>query len=344
MSSSFSLHPTSSSSSSSSHPATCPCKFLSLNLSIFTSSSLGAPAPPSRPVKLRPISSPSGSSYTALPTDDYGYSPLHYAAQNNHVPLVSHFLSLLSAANPSPASLSLALSHSAPPLPPGCSPLHRACFSGAVPSLLLLLPHLELQALLLADASTGGPPMTPLQKCVVAGRAGSAYVLLCRAASLPAPALLSVLNPSSVPASSLASYWRSFSSSHGDVDPASRWDSVAGSPGSLPPTLAAILSFLPHLEPGSSPPPLPLDAAAPVLLPAPAADPAAVWSSQFRLACPPAPAPALQPAPEPDPPPPAPGGAECDGCGRPAVAFRRQGERLLCLPCSRKPERKADAS
>jgi hypothetical protein len=188
-----------------------------------------------------------------------------------------------------------------------------------VPSLLLLLPHLELQALLLADSSTGGPPMTPLQKCVVAGRAGSAYVLLCRAASLPAPALLSVLNPSSVPASSLASYWRSFSSSHGDVDPASRWDSVAGSPGSLPPPLAAILSFLPHLEPGSPPPPLPLDAAAPVLLPAPAADPAAVWSSQFCLACPPAPAPApaLHPAPAPDPPPPRPAAPSATGAGSP---------------------------
>ena len=119
------------------HPTSCPCKLLRFSLSLFTASTLGASTLiASKTIKL---TSHQNNAYTSLPTDAYGYTPLHYAAQNNHHTIVLHLLSLLTTSNKTPPSLSKAINHCAPPLT-NTTPLHRCCYSGAVECLAALLP------------------------------------------------------------------------------------------------------------------------------------------------------------------------------------------------------------
>ncbi|CAJ1950486.1 unnamed protein product [Cylindrotheca closterium] len=92
--------------------------------------------------------------------DPYGNTPLHLAAQHDHVAVVAMLLELGCPADSQQS---------------GATPLHRACFSGAVSSMGLLL---QQNADLLAKDVSFNDQMTPLHKAAAGGRYLAVQLLL----------------------------------------------------------------------------------------------------------------------------------------------------------------------
>lgn len=93
----------------------------------------------------------------------YGYTPLHYAAQNGHESCVIHLLRR--GFDPNTGKKRICNNKVATKVT--VTPLHRACFSGAVPCIKALL---LFDADILAKDSSVGDEMTPLHKAVKGGR------------------------------------------------------------------------------------------------------------------------------------------------------------------------------
>ena len=135
----------------SSSRASCPCKKLPLCLSSFTAAEYG---------DLHSLSKL--GSAVANRRDEFGYTPLHLAAQNNHVAATALLMQLGCPVNGGGVV--------------GATPLHRAAFSGATASMRVLLESTECN--LLAKDSSFGDQMTPLHKAAAGGRYLAVQLLL----------------------------------------------------------------------------------------------------------------------------------------------------------------------
>jgi hypothetical protein len=164
---------------------TCPCKLLPRSLSSFTAAEYGdlhALAKLGRDIATR--------------KDDFGYTPLHLAAQNNHVAATALLLQLgchvdgdyhdNSSRNDRHGSSC------------GATPLHRAAFSGATTAMKLLLEwgnhgaayensredipvssfRQHVRCDLLAKDTSFGDESTPLHKAAAGGRYLAVHMLL----------------------------------------------------------------------------------------------------------------------------------------------------------------------
>eukprot|EP00980_Cylindrotheca_fusiformis_P031319 scaffold26170_cov132-Cylindrotheca_fusiformis.AAC.1 len=133
---------------------TCPCKRLPLALSSFTAAEYG---------DLHSLQK-SGRSI-AQKVDEFGTTPLHLAAQNDHLAAVAALLQLGCHVDGSSGSANNS----------GATPLHRAAFSGAVGSMRILIQH---GADLLATDVSFDDQMTPLHKAAAGGRYLAVQLLL----------------------------------------------------------------------------------------------------------------------------------------------------------------------
>lgn len=150
----------------------CPCKFLPMSLSSFTAAEYGD------------IHSLSKIKDVATRRDDFGYTPLHYAAQFNHLAATSLLLNLGCLVDGGGYC--------------GATPLHRASFSGATSAMKVILewnsdtdqdyrnttiptasqlPERKCCDLLARDTSFGDES-TALHKASAGGRYLAIYVLL----------------------------------------------------------------------------------------------------------------------------------------------------------------------
>lgn len=129
---------------------TCPCKKLPLYLSSFTAAEYG---------DLHCLKK-TGSSI-ADRVDQFGSTPLHLAAQNDHFAAVAMLLQLGCKVDGLGSS--------------GATPLHRAAFSGAVASMRILLQH---GASLFVKDTSFNDQMTPLHKAAAGGRYLAVQLLL----------------------------------------------------------------------------------------------------------------------------------------------------------------------
>lgn len=168
----------------------CPCKLLPRSLSSFTAAEYGD------------VHSLLKIENVARRRDDYGYTPLHYAAQFNHVAATALLLNLGCPVDGVADDDNYAIGC--------CTPLHRAAFSGATASMRVLLEwnkdeidddirfekadittvattesttilrqRLERKRCdLLAKDTSFGDQSTPLHKAAAGGRYLSIYLLL----------------------------------------------------------------------------------------------------------------------------------------------------------------------
>jgi ankyrin repeat protein len=157
--------------STSSPVRQCPCKLLPRSFSSFTAAEYGDL---STLAKIGPA--------IAHRHDDFGYTPLHLAAQNNHVAATALLLQLgchvdgiVSAQGDS--------NHTSTTRFCGATPLHRAAFSGATATMKILLDwncstepkksssvYSKQQCNLLAKDFSIGDDFTPLHKAAAGGR------------------------------------------------------------------------------------------------------------------------------------------------------------------------------
>jgi hypothetical protein len=128
---------------------TCPCKKLPLCLSSFTAAEYG---------DLHSLKKTGRS--IADRVDQFGNTPLHLAAQNDHFAAVAMLLQLDCQVDGQKS---------------GATPLHRAAFSGAVASMRILLQH---SANLFAKDTSFNDDMTPLHKTAAGGRYLAVQLLL----------------------------------------------------------------------------------------------------------------------------------------------------------------------
>eukprot|EP01038_Epipyxis_sp_PR26KG_P004069 gene4069-5813_t len=96
--------------------AGCPCKLYSISISLWTAAEHGRLDIVIDKIRKNPA--------WVNKKDDYGYTPLHYAAQRNHTEIISYLL----ANNADPNSSDC-----------GAAPIHRAAFSDAYEACVLLL-------------------------------------------------------------------------------------------------------------------------------------------------------------------------------------------------------------
>ena len=192
--------PTSSSSSSSISTTTttsrksCPCKKIPLYLSSWTAAEYG---------DLHTLLSKSEKESSATTRrhrkqykwnekDQYGITPLHLAAQNDHVAVVAmmlkNFVLFEEKKNDNTATVTTTTTTTTPTVVV-VTPLHRASFSGAVTSMKLLLDHFsdqnQLSQIILAQDKSFGDLMTPLHKAAAGGRYLAVQLLLQTLSSLP---------------------------------------------------------------------------------------------------------------------------------------------------------------
>lgn len=134
----------------SSEKRTCPCKRLPLCLSSFTAAAYG---------DVHSLSS--RLSVDINRTDAGGCTPLHLAAQHNHIAATQLLLDRGAAPDGPPESKA--------------TPLHRASYAGAVATMRLLLDH---KCNLLARDTSFGDLQTPLHKAAAGGRYLAVQLLL----------------------------------------------------------------------------------------------------------------------------------------------------------------------
>ena len=104
---------------------TCPCIKTPYAISIFTAATYGDCSSLSKKLSLYPLNS--------LPqTDDSGYSPLHFAAQFDRADCLGLLLDRFSGSRP--GGVVVADFNES-----GCTPLHRAAFSGALSCVKMLV-------------------------------------------------------------------------------------------------------------------------------------------------------------------------------------------------------------
>ena len=149
--------------------------------------------------------------------DPYGNTPLHLAAQHDHVAVVAMLLELGCPADSQKS---------------GATPLHRASFSGAVSSMGLLL---QQDANLLAKDTSFNDQMTPLHKAAAGGRYLAVQLLIqtlrsrgesSEGQSLLAEALMAKDSSGRTPLDIAKEYSLVQET---ERDSVARWDQVAGS-------------------------------------------------------------------------------------------------------------------
>lgn len=126
---------------------TCPCKKIPWSLSSFTAAEFG---------EVQSLMSKGKD--VRNKRDEAGYTPLHLAAQHNHVVATSLLLRLGADVNGEGEEVQYI----------GATPLHRAAFAGAIATMGLLLQ--EQRCNLLARDGSFGDLRTPLHKAAAGGR------------------------------------------------------------------------------------------------------------------------------------------------------------------------------
>ena len=121
----------------------CPCKNLSMAMTIWSAAELGS--------KEHIVARVLRNSALVNKLDNYGYTPLHYASQHNHVEIVQFLLS--KGASPDMQNC-------------GATPLHRAAFSGCIEVCKLLV---DAGADVNAQDYSFGDLNTPCHKAALAG-------------------------------------------------------------------------------------------------------------------------------------------------------------------------------
>ncbi|OEU13225.1 ankyrin, partial [Fragilariopsis cylindrus CCMP1102] len=127
----------------------CPCKLLPLSLSSFTAAEYGD------------IHSLSKIQNVATRRDDAGYTPLHFAAQFNHLAATALLLNLGCSVDGGGYC--------------GATPLHRASFSGATATMKVIL---EWNSDDILPYISFGDESTPLHKAAGGGRYLAVHIIL----------------------------------------------------------------------------------------------------------------------------------------------------------------------
>eukprot|EP00934_Nitzschia_sp_Nitz4_P002565 Nitzschia sp. Nitz4//scaffold182_size44100//21101//21893//NITZ4_007254-RA/size44100-augustus-gene-0.23-mRNA-1//-1//CDS//3329539565//2555//frame0 len=144
---------------------TCPCKKIPWTLSSFSAAEFGDVH------SLNKLASSSDNRRREVwnRRDSAGYTPLHLAAQQNHVAATSLLLQM-------GADVEGRTTSSQEMISPGtATPLHRASFSGATGSMRVLLEH---DSDMLAKDTSFMDNKTPLHKAVAGGRYLAVQLLL----------------------------------------------------------------------------------------------------------------------------------------------------------------------
>jgi hypothetical protein len=150
----------------------CPCKLLPRSFSSFTAAEYGDLC---TLTKIGPA--------IAQRHDDFGYTPLHFAAQNNHVAATALLLQLGCHVD-GIVSVEGELQSNSTTRCCGATPLHRAAFSGATATMKILLDwnstepdknssssvYNKKQCDVLAKDLSIGDEFTPLHKAAAGGR------------------------------------------------------------------------------------------------------------------------------------------------------------------------------
>jgi ankyrin repeat protein len=174
-------------------PKSCPCKRIPMHLSSFTAAEYGDSAA----LRSRLLSKKSSSQHKQqrqCPTlDSAGNTPLHFAAQHGHTETVAMLLRTGAYDNMYCNNNTNAMNSDNIQLyqMSGVTPLHRACYSGAIGTVRLLLEHIitivaknttnnnndnnnsnehVLTSILLLPDTSFNDYQTPLHKCVSGGR------------------------------------------------------------------------------------------------------------------------------------------------------------------------------
>jgi hypothetical protein len=190
----------------SSERRSCPCKRLPWSLSSFTAAEFGE------------VHSLLKRRQGWNCKDSAGYSPLHFAAQNNHVAATS--LLLRGGVNVNgDDDMNDALERKT------ATPLHRAAFAGATATMRLLLQEQDCE--LLARDNSFGDRKTPLHKAAAGGRYLAAQLLLDELRSRgQLPEALKILDSSSRTPLQVAQDL--IPQQNSERESVARWDTVAG--------------------------------------------------------------------------------------------------------------------
>lgn len=190
-------------------PKSCPCKKVPLYLSSFTAAEYG---------DLHSLSRTEKRIDQWSDKEQYGITPLHLAAQNDHFAAVAMMLKKFSLQEGT------------------VTPLHRASFSGAVASMKLLLDDAndknQLERLILAKDTSFGDNMTALHKAAAGGRYLAVQLLLhtlssATSVSLRSQALLSTDSQNKTPLEvAKTQLLKDYDGS--EQKSVARWDQVAG--------------------------------------------------------------------------------------------------------------------
>jgi len=187
---------------------TCTCKLLPWNLSTNTAAEYGDLGSLTHRLSKSTNDSTKVSSSTS--------EPLHLAAQHGHISITSFLLKKGYHADSG--------STDAVVKPNVSTPLHRACYSGAIGCVKLLLDH---DANVLARDISFGDGMTPLHKAVKGGRYLAVAVVIKHCASVNLlEEVLGAVDSSNQTALELALELQS--KGEDEILSLRRWDSVAG--------------------------------------------------------------------------------------------------------------------
>ena len=194
---------------SKSERRSCPCKTIPWSLSSFSAAEFGE------------VNSLLTRRSVWNRRDSAGYSPLHLAAQHNHVGVTS--LLLRSGVNVN------GVCDNADPLASDkyntATPLHRASFAGATATMRLLL--LEQDCDILARDNSFGDQKTPLHKAAAGGRYLAIQLLLehLRGRGLLAEALMILDSSSRTPLQVAQDF---LPCQDNERESVARWDVIAG--------------------------------------------------------------------------------------------------------------------